>query len=326
MKITPKLIQQFLTNPNKNNILLFGPEIGLLNHRLKAICKSLGLGEIHKFSYNKINSDLSEIYEKFGNLSFFSNQSIIIIENCSNVLNKDFKKLIEENTQNYLICLAGDLPASSSWRKFFDSHQNAASIACYEIDEKQLRSYIINFLNKKNLIIQEDALNLFISYVSMNFQYCQNALQKIESYMHTKNDHQIDRNIIYELFNNPLEEEIDSLCHLIIKDQEAKFSIKCQQLIKSGHSIVTIVRFMLYYLQRLLIVSEEIQSGNSESNAIKILRPPLFFKQHTNFTYNLRNSNPSLIIRKISWLNEIEKIAKQNLQIAELMILQNELI
>lgn len=326
MKIAPKQIQQFLINPDKNNILLFGPEIGLLSQRLKTICKSLNLSETHKFSYNKINSDLSEIYEKFDNLSFFSNQSIIIVENCSNVLNKDFKALIENNTQNYLICLAGDLPASSSWRKFFETNQNSASIGCYEIDEKQLKTYIFNSLNKKNLEINDEALSLFVANVSTNFQYCQNALQKIEAYMHTKKDNKIDRDVVYELFNNPLEEEIDSLCRLIIKDQNAEFSLKCQNLIKSGHSVVTIIRFMLYYLQRLLIVSEEIQAGNNEANAIKILRPPLFFKQHNSFLQNLKISNPSIIIKKIFWLNEVEKIAKQNLQIAELMILQNELV
>ncbi len=324
MKIPPIKIDAFLKNPTSHHILIYGQDSGLIKERAKFLANSLmknfGINEKLTFQCANLTQEIDLIYEKISNLSFFSPQPLIIIDDCSGLLSKSVKELIENSKDVPMIFIAGDLPASSGWRKFFEDDEKKSAIACYPLEIPALKSYVLKKLAEENLKIEPQALDFFCQLVMGDFLRCKSDVEKLINYMQFSKNQIIDHSIIEKSVSEPINEEIDDLCSHIISKESAEFGLIFNKLIKSSVQHVTIIRFMLFYLQRLLIVSNAIENGLNENEALNLLKPPIFFKQKADFIKNLRMTKSEEIIRKIAFLNQVEIQSKQDQDLAFVMM------
>ena len=327
MKILPKDITHFIKKPDGNNIkavLIYGVDSGLVRERSKAITTEL-MGEkpdpfnLAEITGEQLKSDPAILRDELGAFSLMGGRRLVVMRDIgdknASIITSAFENL---NTTTYLIIEAGELSASSSLRQLFEKQNDFAIIACYHEEGKDLEALINKTFADFGLHTNRDALIYLTNNLGNDRMITKSELEKIALYM--GDEKEVTLEIAMLLTSNNSAESMDDLCHAIALGKPQEVHNLLTHLLNEGVQAVAIIRTLLKHFQKLDLALGYVKSGQSIEQAIKMLRPPVFYKAVPLMEKSLARSSSKKVAQIMNFLLKTEKDLKSSLLTPNLLV------
>ena len=168
----------------------------------------------------------------------------------------------------------------------------------------------MSIFNNENIEINPRHTDMLASLLSNERLSLTNEINKLVIYMKaTKND--IFNALSILIDNNS--QDLNNLVYLLASKKRNDFWKKFLKVQKTFSDEVKFINIFSKHLEKILFVKDKVLLGSTPANAMRSLRPPIFFKQEEVFLSQLNLWN----------LQNLRKIIKE-LHFCQMSILNNE--
>tara|TARA_Y100000816_G_scaffold291075_1_gene281362 strand:+ start:634 stop:1611 length:978 start_codon:yes stop_codon:yes gene_type:complete len=297
---------------NKYNIfLLYGKNLGLQDEIIKSYFLKKFKGEISKYEESEFLSNSENIISEILNKSLFEKEKIIFIYRPSDKISKIIEEILNRKISDTKIVLkAGILDKKSKLRNLFEKNKNLVTIPFYEDDIKNLSSFVHEFLNRNNIKLSRESINLLIDRSSGDRNNLKLELEKIFDYSFSNK--KIDFVNIQKLSNLAENYSINELAENYLCKNPKSVSKILNENTYSEEDCILIIRTILNKSKRLLKIIEENKKSNNIDEVISSFKPPIFWKEKESVKKQAKSWGLKELRQKIYRINEIEYLVKSN--------------
>lgn len=326
MKLGARDIGPFLHKPDgqAQAVLLYGPDSGLVRERSLAITNTLlgkGYDPLNRVELTgaQVKGDGAILLDELNAMSLMGGRRVVILREPSEKIG-DIIKSAFEGTKNstYLVIEAGELSSTSGLRKLFEKENHFAALACYLEDERGIEQTIRGTLSGYGLNASHDALMYLVHNLGNNRMVTKSELEKIALYMGAEKEVTLETAML--LTGNNASEGIEDLCHSVALGKTAESGKLLAHLLHEGTQPVAIIRTFIRYFQRLDLLQGHMKAGQNRDQAIKMLRPPLFYKAVPIIEKALSRWSTNKIAYSLNLLLRTEKEIKSSIMPPTLLI------
>ncbi len=303
------------------NILIYGPNEGLVKDQIEKLIKNyLPQDEYEEISFNgkDLDDDPGSLEAIIRSVSMFFKNKIIIADGIKDKhLSIIEETLLQGPEQGVLIIREGSLSKSSKIRKFFEEHKTCLSLPCYEDDSRSIMKNIEEFTRKNKFELNGDIKNYLLQSLSNDRMISKRELEKIEIFYKNSNS-KIKLEEIKILLNDSSSQNLNKMNEHVMFGNTSKSSKVINKLLSEGTSPISLVRSLINYLLRVQQTKIEMKKGNNFDSSIKILKPPVFWKDKDNFQKHCFKWPLRSIETSLNRLLETEITCKLNSKLANI--------
>ena len=218
--------------------------------------------------------------------------------------------LAEETASDSLLVVeAGDLSPRDKLRQAFENADNAVAIPCYLDEGSNLEHLIVKSLRDAGFRVEPAAIAYLCDSLGTDRQLTRQELNKLVLYKgEDSGEITLDDVDACIADGAPLALSDVSFC-TANGEQEAldKAIGRCYQ---SGENPISMLRAVNRHFQRLHAAAGAMARGQSAEQAMKALRPPVFFKYQAAFRGQLQQWSEARVGKALSLLLEAESDCK----------------
>lgn len=320
MKIQPKQTDEFIRNPARGVAvaLIYGPDEGLVRER----AKTLGLTVVSDLNdpFNAVEipaetvvDDPARLADEAASISMMGGRRLIRIRDGSDKMTAALKSFLADAapSENLIVIEAGDLGPRSSLRLLCEKADNAAAVACYVEDERDLGRLLQTTAREAGFGVSRDALTLCVSNIAGDRAVARGEIEKLLLYMHNAPSKQIEAEDVIACIGNNAALSMDDAVRHAAGGNIPALSRAITALFAEGTSCIAILRAAQNYFRRLHLARSYVETGSSAEQAIGKLQPPVFFKLKPAFEAQLAVWPLADISRVLTRLCETEDLCKQ---------------
>ncbi len=312
MKIPAGQVENFLSAPGANYraVLLYGPDTGLVRERGKKITFSIAEDDkdpfrVAELSASTFKQDPARLSDEVSALSFTGGKRAIRIpdgaDSLTTLLKDFFKNPIGDG---FIIIEAGELSPRSSLRKFCESEKSCGAIACYGDEGHSLVQIIRQTFSDAKLEITQDAMGFLNQHLGGDRLMTRSELDKIVLYK--GGDSPVTLDDVIACTGDSSTFSLDSIALSAADGNQDKLEEALEKAMEETIQPIVILRSVARYFQRLHLASGLVREGQSVDQAVKQLRPPVFFKVADRFKAQVRRWPAPRLAQALEILTEAE--------------------
>ena len=296
-------------------ILLYGPNTYLINDFYSKLCDSLldenDVFAPSEFNIKEISKNTDAFYNEAKSLAFGGGRKYLKIdmdnsESAGPVL--DFlKDNIKETT---LLIKGGTLSPRSVIRKSLEKLENTLIVPFYDDDTVNLKNFIKEKADKRNFSFNDGAINAIISMSGFERSQINDAIERIMLYYEFDEDKKINEERVKEILFDTNHSQMSELCKSICMGEAEASQKISERLFLQGVAPPQFISALIIHFQKLHLVGLNIISGQSASEAMKQIKPPIFFKEVNAFKSQVKNWDTNKIDRALEILIENDLLTK----------------
>ena len=290
----------------KKFFLFYGPNFGKIESCIVSLKKKLtsldsSLRFLHFFQDDFLNHSFTEIVNQNSHEDIFGNKISLVFSLSDLKISNEIIKVITSqnlNIQN-IIFKTGPIQKNLKIRKFFEDSPNCIIVPCYEDSIAEKKDIILKMFNNENIEISSNHTDMLASLLSSERLSLRNELNKLILYIKTTKNNIIDALSI--IINNN-SQDLNNLVYLLASKKRNAFWNEFLKVQKIFSDEIKFINIFSKHLEKILFVKNKILQGFSPINAMKSLRPPIFFKQEEIFLSQLNlwsYKNLKKIIREL---------------------------
>lgn len=309
-------IDRTLSHPPKDLVaaLIFGPDQGLVRERAETLIKAIVPDLKDPFLIADLDdgvlaSDPARLFDEAAAIAMLGGRRVVRVRGAGNSLAKLFERFLDEPAGDALVVVeGGDLSKGTGLRRVFDAADNAASIACYGDNPRDLPDVVRDALRASGLSIAPDALADAASRLGSDRGVTRRELEKLALYAHGQKQVTLDdvRAVLGDEAEVRSEEALDAAGQGDLK----RLDLALERLWLAGTSPVAIVRMAMSHFQRLALVRAEMDKGEGVEGALRKLRPPVHFMRSASFKMQLGFWDSARLGDALDLLLETEALCK----------------
>lgn len=293
MKITDPLA--FAANPpaGLRMALVYGPNRALVNETIVKLRQSYLPGGYDDFSYVVLTpEDLKEqptrLADELSSFGFFAGKKVLHLKGASDTQMKNIAEALSvPDAGHFLIVEADELPAKSGMRAWAEKADEIGCAACYALEGAALNRFVQNQFQQQNAVIASDALTLLLDRLGTDLSPLNGVIRQLVDYVggdkpHIKPEH------VEAMLVDQAEQEFENVTNALCDGNLQQLDRALNVLHESGTPMVAVLRVLQSYFYKLRGVQMTVKNGASQDDAIKALRPPLFWKAKPGFIRHLR--------------------------------------
>ena len=278
-------IDQFLKKPDPSIlvVLIYGPDTGLVNERIKTLVNRVAGSlddpfSIVRLSNDDLTGDPGRLFDEANALAFGGSRRIVWIDAASESTARALDSLTDGSTESLIVVGADSLKPSSKLRKFAEKKKFAVSIPCYADEISGLNEVLNQELKKYNLLITPDARHHFIGLLGADRQLSRSEIEKLCLYAAKKKE--ITAEDVRLISGDVTAPTLDILCDAVGEGNVDQADRIYNKTIMAGTSPSVIIAGLIRHFTMLdWIASQPAQRGGIAGSYIKQYRPPVFFKR-----------------------------------------------
>ena len=301
------------------SILIYGPNEGLVKDQIGKLTKNyLPHDEYEEISFNgkDLDDDPGSLEAIIRSVSMFFKNKIVIADGIKDKHLSIIEEIVlKAPRQGALIIREGNLSKSSKIRKFFEEHKTCLSLPCYEDDSRSIMKNIDEFTRKNKFELNSEVKNYLLQSLSNDRMISKRELEKIEIFYKNSNS-KIKLEEIKILLNDSSSQNLNKMNEHIMFGNTSKSSKIINKLLSEGTSPISLIRSLINYLLRVQQTKIEMKKGNNFDSSIKILKPPVFWKDKDNFQKHCFKWPLRSIESNLNRLLETEVACKLNSKLA----------
>lgn len=322
MKISAARADTFLQQPESavRAILLYGPDAGLVRERGQSFAKRQA-GQDDSFAITEISGDA---LKKDGAILSDASRSLSLMSDGEPVVRvRDVADACTGIIESWLsdggglkpaVFEAGELAPRSKLRQLFEKRDDAAAIGCYADEGQSLDAVVRQHIGKADLSIDRDAMALLTSRLGADRFAVRQELDKLLLYKGNTGD-AISVADVDAVIGDVKSSVLGDLAMAVGGGDLPSMLTMLARARAEDINAVAILRAAQRHFDRLLTVQAEMTGGTRIEDAMKRLRPPVFFKQAPAFSRQATSWPVPHINRALTLLLEAERDCKSGLSI-----------
>ena len=172
------------TNINLNYIyLIHGKNEGLQKQILDENFLKDFKGSINKYEQNEFIENYEMILNEILTKSLFEIEKVIIVSRADDKIFKYIEEILDKNLKDIKIILKSSiLEKKSKLRNLFEKKNSLVAIPVYPDDAKSLSLLVMEFINKNNIKLSRESINLLVDRSQGDRANLKLELEKILNY------------------------------------------------------------------------------------------------------------------------------------------------
>ncbi len=301
----------------KKFFLFYGPNFGkiesciqILKNKLVSLNSSLNFLSFFQDDFS--NHSFTEIVSQNTQGDIFGNKISLIFSLSDLKFSTEIIKVISSqdlNIQN-IILKTGPIQKGLKIRNFFEDSPECIIVPCYEDNPAEKKHLITRFFVNENIKISSSHTDILSSLLSSERLSLTNELNKLILYIKATKSNVIDA---LKVLTDNDSQDLNNLVYLLASKEKGAFWNQFLKVQRTFSDQIKFIGIFSKHLEKILFVKNKVLLGSTPSNAMKSLRPPIFFKQEEVFLSQL----------KLWSFKNLIKIIKQ-LHFCQMSILKNE--
>ena len=291
--------------------LLYGENQGHKNQVINERFKKKYFDSFYLYDESEILKNQDGFFNTILSKSFFEEEKLIIIDRTTDKIKDLIEEIIKKEIKDLIMVLISNtLERKSKLRALFEKNKVMTCIPFYADNSQTLNSIISQFFKDKKISISQQLINILIERSRGDRKNLNNELQKIEVFSLNKKSITLQEIIkLTNLADNYSASEL--VDHSLAKNTRKTIAILSENNYSDEDSII-VIRTLLTKLKRLLGIHELINEKNNIDQAVSSFRPPIFWKDKTIVTQQIRSWKKDEVKNLIFESNEIEFLIKKN--------------
>ena len=282
------LVEENIELIKNNLVLFFGENLGLINDFKENLKKKNKSKKIIKIKEDEILKNENLIFNEVKNMSLFEEEKIIFIDDVSDKILNIIREVMTDIGKNKIYLFGNILEKRSKLRSYTETSDDCDVIVCYKDNEINIKKLITSRL-KDFSGVNQNVINLLLNNSDLDRVKLNNELNKINNYF-------IDKKISFvkleELLNTKTNEDFNLIKDTALKGNSELTNKLLSSTIFESEKIplyLNMINQRLNKLKELVMLSKK----SNLSDAINLVKPPIFWKDKPNFMdqAKLWNSN-----------------------------------
>lgn len=313
MKIAPAAAARFLgaPDPRARAILVYGPDLGLVRERAEALCRTAVADLADPFRTAVIpaaalKDDPSRVADEAATLSFVGGRRVVRVRDATDSCTEAIENCLaaEPPGEALVVVDAGDLGPRSRLRRLFEAAENAAAIACYTDDAQSLAGVIRDVLGKEGFELEDGVVAHLAANLGADRMASRRELEKLALYAHGQRT--IAMADVMAVIGDGAALVVDDIADAAAFGRHRRLTETLDRAFREGVSPISVLRSVSRHFQQLHFASGMMSQGSSPDEAMRSLRPPVFFKRVEAFKSQLRSWNSAAAGAALAALTEAE--------------------
>ena len=302
MKIVGSRQNSFVTQPNPDIacVMLYGPDRGLVHERALTLVKTV-VGDLNdpfrvvELQSSDLKSDPTRLADEAKAMALGGGRRSVRIKNGGDNITKIIAAYLEiAAPEDALIIIeSGELGPRSNLRRLFEKAKNAASIACYGDNARNLPIVINEVLTAHGLKPTQDAMAYLVNNLGSDRSITRGELEKLSLYMGAPGP--IELADAMATINDNAAMAMDDITLAAGNGDKTKLDKALFRTLGEGIHPIQILRAAARHFLRLHEAAGMVASGKDSDAAMKSLKPPVIFMQIDNFRAQLQSWHPARI-------------------------------
>ena len=328
MKLSGSRADKYIQSPDAKSLgaLIYGPDRGFVQERAKALCAKFVSDPSDAFNVtvltaDDLSSDTARLADEMAAMSLLGDARLIRLRLDHEKQGLAISKLIKsfdthpDRCAAKLVIEAGDLSPRSHIRKAFDAAGNFSSIPCYAVNARDLGHIIkdrLRSVGEHGISIDSDALAAWTPLLEGDRALAGNEIEKIALYKGygDQPDTRITIDDIHLLAAGGQAGNIDEIIYAACAGRLSEADDAFRRAMSGKMHAAVILRSLQRHLTRLHQAIAAMQGGQSASDAMRSLRPPVFAMRKRDFESQLRQWSLPALDKVLAQSLETEKRVK----------------
>lgn len=208
---------------------------------------------------------------------------------------------------NRLIVVLEDATTKAALLKHCGNCDWMVTIPCYEADTEILQQQIMTFCQAQDWICDRDAEDTLIALAENNLDTLNHILGKIALYQ--PEHHRLDSEIVMACAEHDQQKNLQDFTLAVFSSKAEKADTLLRGLLEQKISTIAIIRNLNMHGMKLLRL-KNLATEHSLDQAMKLHRPPIFFKLEPEIRNQCRHWSDQKLAECLKTLLEQEKAAK----------------
>jgi len=318
LKLAGARIQAFVTaflakpDPKWRAILVYGPDQGLVRERAEALAKATVPALDDPFSVAMVSgatlaSDPARLHDEMAAQSLTGGRRLVRVRDVGDALAESCEELLEEPPTGDSLCImeAGDLAGRSALRRCFEGAANAVALPCYADGTRELADLVRSVLGSHRIATSAEAQEYLTSHLGGDRGVSRAELEKLALY--AGDGGRIELEDALAAVGDSAALTAEDAAFAAAEGDTERLERALSRAFEEGESAFAIIRGAMRLFERLHLTGIRIAAGSSTEEALRALRPPIFFKNQESFSAGLRRWPPRRAAVALRLLLEAEQ-------------------
>ena len=305
----------------KNNLVLFyGENVGLIDDFKDKIIKNFSRSNIIKFNQDEILKNKSLLLNELQNVSLFHQQKIFLIRDINDKAFNLIEEIVAEIGDNKIFLFSDILEKRSKLRTFFEKDRKIDIVPCYEDNNLTIKK-IISYELKNITGVSHQVINLLNEVCGNDRSKLRNEINKIKTLF---NEKPITFDELNKLLNLGENADFKLLKNTAISGKKNEISKFLSRTVLEDNKLTYYIAAINQTLLRLKQIDQSTKESVEER--INQLKPPLFWKDKSEFLEQVKLWNTKKINYVLDLTYNLEVVAKSNTQVDKSIIMKKLLV
>jgi len=312
VKIAPSQVPAFMRDPGKARVvLLYGDDAGMIRERAEALVRLIAGSLDDPFRVTELpREEIKRLPNEAAGLSLMGGRRVVRVRDATDAAAEPVSQALKGVGTALVVLEGGGLAARSKLRSVLDAAADGATIGCYPEEGRALEETIRAGLKAVGVGIQSDALNWLSQHLGADRAATRAEIEKLALYAGP--GQQVDLDMAMECVGDLAGLSLDDALFAATTGDVATADRALELAMGEGAGAVGIIRAAMGHLQRLhrarLTMDEK---RLSPADAVKAVRPPVFYQRVGPFTRSLTLWSASALSAALSALAEAERGCKR---------------
>lgn len=315
MKLDARRVPGFLRDPGAVRVvLLHGEDEGMARHRADALTQAVAGQRDDPFRVAWLSrEDHHRLMEEATAIAMIGGRRVIRVRDAGDGLTTAVNQVAATSGDSLIVLEAGPLPARSKLRILVEGLVQGAAIPCYPEEGRVLQQAIEGALAEGGVRIDADAMDWLLDHVGGDRGLIRGEVQKLLLYAGGRagGDQRLDLTAVRACVGDHAAVSFDDAVFAATAGDVAATDSATERALTEGMAPVAITRGVLAHLGRLHLAVGGMAAGLSAAEAVRSLRPPVFFKRVGPFTQALGLWSSRRLLQAMDETRRVELACKQ---------------
>ncbi len=311
MKLDARRIAGFLRDPGQTRaVVLFGEDHGLIRERADALVRAIAGGLDDPFRVVELARDAwGTLADEAAGLSLMGGRRVIRVRDATDVLTKAAQAMLSRPGGALVVIEAPGLTTKAKLVTALTAAPDAAAIGCYPEEGRALTDTITETLAADQVRCDPDALAWLGAHLGADRAATRSELTKLALYIGPGGTVDLDaaRAVVADAAGLSLD---DAMVAAITGDVAAA-DRALEIALDEGATAVGVLRVAAGQVQRLHRARLAVDAGASADEAVRALRPPVFFRDAARIAGAVRLWSEPALRQTLAALVEAERACKR---------------
>ncbi len=311
MKLSPQRVTAFLKDPGTCRVvLLHGEDHGMIRDRAAALVRVVAGSLDDPFLVAELGrEEVGRLADEAASLSLTGGRRVVRLREATDAALAAVTSVLKGPAPALVVLEAPGLPTRSRLRALVEAETDGVAIACYPEEGRALTDTISAVLKECGVGIDGDALTWVSAQLGADRVSTRQEAEKLALYAGPGG--RVDLDAAMACVGDLAGLSLDDALFAATEGDVPMTDRALELAVAEGASPVSVLRMALMHLQRLHRARLTMEDGLGASDAVKAVRPPVFFRRVGGFTRALELWSSAGLMAAMAGLADAERACKR---------------